>query len=234
VNLERSGAVGGLSQARAAALAGLVFVVLVAVAGFIAGSPPKVDDSTATINAFFVDHHKVLLVGAVLSSVAAPCLLWLFAGLAATVRRAGEGALAAVTFGAGLGAIVLATASDAIYVTLTQLAWTEQTSFLKTGYELSGFFIQKAFWFAAFAALAVSLAARRAQALPRWYEWATIAAGAVFALGGIAMKPEGFFGVNGGMALIAFLAVLVWVLATSVLLWREPVPAEAPAAAATG
>jgi hypothetical protein len=224
---------GGQSAGRAAALAGVAFVVLAAAASFIAGSPPKVNDSEAAVDAFFVDHHKVLLVGAVLTSVASPCLVWLFAGLAGALRRAGEGALAALTFGAGLGAVLLATASDAIWVALVQLAWTGQVGGLKSGYEVSGFFLQKAFWFAAFAALAVSLAARRASAVPRWYEWATIAAGALFALGGIAMKPGGFFAVDGGMALIAFVALLVWVLATSFLLWQEPEPARAPAPAPT-
>ena len=175
----------------------------------------------------------MLLAGAVLTSVAAPCLVWLFAGLAGALRRAGEGALAAVAFGVGVGAVVLATASDAVYVTLAQLAWAGESGFAKGGYELSGFLVQKALWFAAFAALAVSLAVRRAQTLPRWYERATIAAGALFALGGIAMKPDGFFAVNGGMALISFLALLVWVLATSLVLWQEPAPAESPAAAPT-
>jgi hypothetical protein len=224
---------GGLSPARHAALAGVAFVVLAAVGSFIAGSPPKVNDSTETLNAFFMDHHKSLLVGAIFTSVAAPCLVWLFAGIAGALRREGQGALAALTFGTGLGAVLLATAADAIWVALVQLAWTDQPEGLKGGYEVSGFFLQKSFWFAAFAALAVSLAARRTPALPRWYEWATIVAGALFALGGIAMKPDGFFAVNGGMALVAFLALLVWVLATSFLLWQEPEPAQAPAPATT-
>ena len=43
------------------------------------------------------------------------------------------------------------------------------------------------------------------------------------------MKPEGFFAVGGGMALVAFLAVLGWVLATSLLLSREPEHGEAAA-----
>jgi hypothetical protein len=47
------------------------------------------------------------------------------------------------------------------------------------------------------------------------------------------MKPGGFFAVDGGMALIAFVALLVWVLATSFLLWQEPEPARAPAPAPT-
>ena len=187
------------------------------------------DDSTAVISSFLVDHHEVLLVGGVLSSVAAPCLVWLIAGLAAAVRRTGECALAALAFGAGVAAVVLVAASDAISVTLTQLAWIGEPSFLKSGYVLSAFFLQKAFWFAAFVAVAVSLAARRAEALPRWYEWASTVAGALFALGGIAMKPEGFFAVGGGMALVAFLALLGWVLATSLLLWREPEHGEAAA-----
>jgi len=223
--------VGNLSQARHAALAGVLFVVLVVVATFSAGAPPGADESAGSISNYFIDHHKVLLVGAVLSSVAAPCLVWLFAGLAGALRRAGEGSLAAVTFGVGIVTVALAVASDAIWVTLVQLSWTGEFEFVKSGYELSGFFIQKAFWFAAFTALAASLAARRV--LPRWYEWTTVAAGALFALGGISVKPEGFFGVNGGMALVAFVSLLLWVLATCLLLWREPKAVEAPAAAST-
>ena len=220
-----------LSPGRAAAVAGVLFVVLVAVGGFIAGAPPGADASAESLHAYFVDHHKVLVVGAVLTSVAAPCLVWLFAGLAGALRRAGEGPLAAVTFGTGVAAVALAAASDAIWVTLVQLSWTGESEFVKSGYELSGFFIQKAFWFAAFAALAASLAARRV--LPRWYERSTIAAGGLFALGGISVKPEGFFGVNGGMAVVGFVALLAWVLATSFLLWRDPPPLEVPAPATT-
>jgi len=230
---ERSGPVGALSQARAAALAGVAFVVLVLVGSFIAGSPPKVNDSAGSIASFFVDHHKTLLIGVILNAAAAPCFVWLFAGLAAAIRRAGQDTLAALTFGAGVGAVAIATVGDAVYATLTQLAWIGESQFVKSGYELSGFLVQKAFWFAAFAALGASLAARRARALPRWYEWATIAAGALFALGGISVKQTGFMGVNGGMALVAFFALLVWVLITSFLLWREQAAAEAPAAVAT-
>jgi hypothetical protein len=53
-------------------------------------------------------------------------------------------------------------------------------------------------------------------------------------LGGVAVKENGFFQPLGGMALIAFLALLIWVLATSVLLWRlSPTAADASAVVAS-
>ena len=50
------------SPGRAAALAGVLFVVLVAVGSFIAGAPPGADASAESLHAYFVDHHKVLVV----------------------------------------------------------------------------------------------------------------------------------------------------------------------------
>ena len=48
------------------------------------------------------------------------------------------------------------------------------------------------------------------------------AAAVLLALGGISLRASGFFAPLGGMMLIAFTGLLVWVLATCVLLWREP------------
>jgi hypothetical protein len=105
-------------------------------------------------------------------------------------------------------------------------------------YQASGFLTGKAFWFAALAALAVGLAAWRV--LLAWYAWASLAAALLCALGGVAVKQSGFFGPMGGMTFIAFLALLVWSLATSLVVWRMAVgeewraPAVMPLAVRTG
>jgi len=42
-------------------------------------------------------------------------------------------------------------------------------------------------------------------------------------LGGLAVKAGGFLAPLGRMSLISFLALLAWILATSLLLWRRTV-----------
>lgn len=211
------------------ALAGVAFVVIVLIGDFIAGSPPKSSDSAAKIAMFFAHHHKALLVGAVLSGISSPLFIWLFATLARAMRRAGASALSVVFFGLIAAGTAVATAADAMSAALVHAATQGDASFVKSGYAAAGFFAEKSFWFAAFAALAVWLGSK---AMARWYAWLTLAAGAVFALGGIGVRQHGFLATFGPMTFIAFIALLVWVLATSVVLWQTPDAEEAPAAAA--
>jgi hypothetical protein len=204
---------------RMSALAGVSFVVLLLIADFIAGSQPKVSDSSAKITGFFSHHHKALLVGAVLSAIAAPLFVWTFATLARGMRRAGESALSVAAFGFVVVGAALAVASDAVYATVVQVAGAGNGSFVSGGYELSAFLVQKFFWFGAFLALAVWLGSK---SMASSYRWLTLLVGVLFALAGIAVKQHGFFAVYGGMSFIGFLALLVWVLGTSVLLWKLP------------
>ena len=76
------------------------------------------------------------------------------------------------------------------------------------------------FFFAAGAVLAVAIAARRA--LPRWYALISLAAAVVCALGGITVKQTGSLAPLGGLTEIAFIGLLVWIVASVVLLWRAP------------
>jgi hypothetical protein len=64
----------------------------------------------------------------------------------------------------------------------------------------------------------VGIAALRV--LPRWYARASIAAAVIIAIGGLTVKASGFFSPLQGMTGISFLALLIWVLATSIVFWR--------------
>ena len=65
------------------------------------------------------------------------------------------------------------------------------------------------------------LAVRRSKALPGWYAWLSLVAGLLFVLGGCALRNKGFFTPTGGMGFIAFIAFVVWVALSSVLLVRK-------------
>ena len=68
--------------------------------------------------------------------------------------------------------------------------------------------------------IATAIASLSSRALPKWLAWAALVIGIV------ALTPGGFF---------AFLAFMLWTIATSIVLWRarsaEP-PATAPTAPA--
>ena len=58
----------------------------------------------------------------------------------------------------------------------------------------------------------------------QWYAAISLAAAVVLAVGGASLRFNGFFAPLGAMSGIAFLALLVWTLATCAFVWREPVP----------
>ena len=215
---------------RWAAAAGGAFVVLTLVGTFASGtSYPKVDDPPAAILTYFNDHHRAIAIGAILTGLATPLLIWLFAGLAGVLRAAGENAVAWTLLGVAVAGTALAAASDAVAQVIPHVsdAGAAQAAFATQGY-----LVTKAFWCAAIGAAVVGIAASRG-ALPRWFGWLSLAEAAVFALGGVTVKGSGFFAAGGTMALLAFLALLVWVLAAAAVLWLLPARAELPAAAAT-
>jgi hypothetical protein len=219
----------GWAAERWAAAAGIGFVVLNLIGSFAPGaSYPKVDDSAAQIAAFAHDHHQALAIGAVLTGLAAPLLIWLFAGVASAIRDAGEGPLAVVVFGVAVAGTALATASDAVWQVLGRV---DNDGFIKAAFQTQGFLVTKAFWCAAIGALVIALAARRG-AFVQWYAWVNVAAAVLFALGGLTVRQSGLLQSAGGLTFVAFLGLLVWVLVSSFVLWTLPSP-ERPATPAT-
>lgn len=208
-----------LTSNRMAALGGIAFLVLIIVANFSSGSPPSVDDSAAKIARFFADHHKRIAVGAVLSGVAAPLFVWLFSVVCRGMRKAGAVALSVGAFGFVVVGAALAVSGDAINASLAHAASQGDAAFTKSGYDLAGFLSQKFWWFAAFLAFAIWLASRWTA---QWYRWLTLVAAVLFALGGIGVQQHGFFAVDGPAGGVAFIAFLVWVLGTSVVVWLMP------------
>jgi len=75
-------------QVTMAGWAGLVFVALVLVSAFIAGSPPDPDASSAEIRDFFSDNRTVLLWGGFLQLLAFPFLVGFVLVLARMMRNA--------------------------------------------------------------------------------------------------------------------------------------------------
>jgi hypothetical protein len=213
---------------RLGAAAGIAFIVLNLISGLIAGTPPATDDSPAKIATFFNEHHRAVTVGVILSGIGGPLFVWLIAAIALRLRALGMTAWAGAAFGLGLVGVALGVVSDAIYGSLARVATTASEDVTKSVYQVDGFVAAKSFWFAVGVMLAVAAAAWRV--LPRWYGVLSLVAAVGCALGGIAVKAKGFAAPLGDLTSIAFLALLVWVLATAVVLWLTTESPGRPAA----
>ena len=217
----------GWTTGRLGAAAGVSFIVLTVIGDALAGSMPSTDDSGAKIASFFQDHHRAVVSGAVLTGVAAPLFLAFASALALRLRAAGPGLASAVFFGWAVVGVTLGVVTDALYGALARIGSQGDTSLAKSTYIVGGFVAAKSFWFVTAAILVAGWGSRRV--LAQWYVWLSLAAAILVAIGGLSLRANGFFAPLGGMSGISFLALLVWVLATCVVLWREPVPAAVPA-----
>jgi hypothetical protein len=211
---------------RLGAAAGVGFVVLTLIADLAAGDPPNTGEPAFKIASFFNDHHRAVVVGAVLGGIAGPLFVCLLAALALRLRALGMTAWAGAVFGFGLVGVSLGIVSDAIYGSLARVAATAAFPTTKSLYIVSGFAAAKSFWFATGAMLAVAIGAWRV--LPHWYGVLSLVTAVVSAFGGIALKQDGFLAPLGGLTAIAFVALLVWVMATAAMLWLTAEPAEKP------
>src|SRR2546428_691042 len=92
-----------------AALSGIAFVILMSVALFLPGPPPKADDSIGKITAMLVEHRRAFLVGGYVAGLSVLCYLW-FAGSVwrhLTTRTRDQTGLAIAACSGGLFAVTL-------------------------------------------------------------------------------------------------------------------------------
>ena len=105
---------------RYSALGGVAFAVLIAVAGFLPGSPPKTTDSAAKIARFFTDHGDAIRWSAYLGGLGTITALWWSGAVWRLLRRA-EGGIPRLAVVA-LGGIVFAAAISRFASLLDSLA----------------------------------------------------------------------------------------------------------------
>jgi hypothetical protein len=216
------------SAERWAASSGILFAILLVVSNFLAGTPPHYNASSDKIGAFLTDHHRVLMVQAVLGGVMIVLFLWFVASYAGMFRDAGQGRLATIVYGSGVVIVGIFAAASAIMVALVQLRGTLDSGVIAALYGVSVFFYFKMFWAMAALAFASYLAIHRSHVLPEWYGMLSLAGGLVFVIGGLSVRMHGFFSPAGAMGWIAFFVFAAWVFVGSWLCMQKH-PAHSPA-----
>lgn len=219
------------SNERLAASTGLGFAVLLIVSGFLPGSPKKWNADQMTIEHYLQGKHKEILVSMMLSGLALVAILWFLASFAGMFRDAGQGRLATVMYGAGVATAAIAGVGDALQLGLSKVTeTTPDANTIAALYGVSTWLYARIFWPMAALALATWLASRRSKAMPDWYALLSLLAGCVFIISGLSLRDTGFFTITGGMGVIGFISIAVWIGISSLLLVQR-VGAEAPAAA---
>lgn len=94
--------------ARAAGIAGIIFVVAAAVPGFASGSPPDPSDPAAKFLSYYHDNRSALITAALLGMIGTFFAFFFFAKLISALRRA-DGETGALTLVAVVSIAVVAT-----------------------------------------------------------------------------------------------------------------------------
>jgi hypothetical protein len=215
-----------MRSTRAAALAGFSFVVVYVVAWLVSRSPDS-DDPSAQIASYYTDKgNRVMeVVSTYMFVVAAILFVCFVAGLRGRLRAAegGDATTTSIAYGsaivfAGLltgGTMLLAGVPAGMALGGVRAPeGGDIVNFMQSaGY---GMMLVGAMLFAATSIAAISLVSMRTGALPRWSAWLGYVCAFVL-LFAVVWLPQ--------------IALLVWVVAVSVVLLREPSRATAPVAA---
>lgn len=206
---------------RWSALGGVVFAVLIAVSGFMPGTPPKTSDPTTKIATFVNDHRDAIRWQAVVGALATFALLW-FLGVVWRVLRRAEGGNPMLTVVAVVGAVFAAVlgAVGAIVLAvigIVGVAGAGSSANLRVLYVLAtnlglGVVLGVAVFLAAF-----SVVILRTGVLPKWLGWVglLLTLSSLASTGALASTRDVF--VNLGFA--TFIGTTLWLLVVSGLMF---------------
>jgi hypothetical protein len=222
------------SSDRSLALAGIVFVVLILIAGFLPGSPPKTSDSAAKIAKFVTDKNDELRWAGFVGALGSIVLLGWMGAVWRLLRRA-EGASPRLTVAAVLGAGLAAALFNVGGVLMSAVAIIGVPRIGATGVQ---FFYVFATNLAAAGGFGIALLVGafstviiETGVLPRVMGWfgALVALVLIVAAGSVASTRDVFF----VLGFIGYIGFALWVLVISVMMFRAvPVRSAEPAVSA--
>lgn len=209
---------------RVGAAGGAAFVVL-ALAGGGGGQGPASDASREQIGRYFSTARTIggfTTAGPLLEILAMLCLLVFWSRITSAVRRAegDEGWLHRVVYGAGVGSVILKLSSfPAAFALHTRPGKGVDPALLTALYDMNNCAFVLGWATSGLALLGVGVAVLRYGALPRWIGYSATAIGPALLLA----VPFA-----NGPGPIAFLALLLWLVATSLALVIRPEQTSQP------
>lgn len=208
---------------------GIVFAVLIAVSGLIAGSPPKLTDPTGKIVKYLTDNQGVLRWSAYIGAVGTGFALWWAGSVWRTIRSAEGGSpLLAVT---AVGGLLLGLSVAMVGSIITAVLATPGVGVGTGAGGVRFFYILGTALFGgvgigviAFAG-AFSVVIIRTRVLPSFVGWFGLLVAIVWIPGAAVMsttRDEVYY-----ITFAGFLLFALWALVTSITMLRRPVEASA-------
>jgi hypothetical protein len=206
---------------RWSALAGAVFAILIIIAGFMPGSPPKTSDPASKVVSFVNDHQDAIRWQSVVGALGTFALLWFLGAVWRVLRRA-EGGNPRLTVVAIIGAVFAAVmgAVGSIFLAgigIVGVAGAGGPANLRVLYILStnlgfGVVLGVSVFLAAFGIVIV-----RSGILPKWLGWV----GLLFALTSLASVPTVASTRDVFMALgfVSYIGTTLWLLVVSIMMF---------------
>jgi hypothetical protein len=209
---------------RLGATAGVIAVILLLALFMVLPALPAPNHGIAEIASSARENRDGLLGGAYIGTLFTAALLVFGTCLSARLRRA-EGATGGWWLVSLVGTAAVATGivGNALTITFVRaVGHGVDGEALWIGYGTDHWLgVLIAVPLAVFL-LGAGLGARRTDILPRWLVWLAIAAATLLAVGGASvMGDEVDGGVLGGVLLLGYAALIVWIVGASVTLWRR-------------
>jgi hypothetical protein len=207
---------------RWSALGGILFVVLILVAVFLPGSPPKPSDSAVKMAKFVHDNADQIRWAGYVGALGAVAILWWLGAVWRILRRAegGRPRLAMVAVTGGVFAALSATLSGVLLgvVAIVGVGGSGGTTGTRFFYLLSTSIGSMTNFGTAIFAGAASAVIIRTGVLPKALGWLGAVVALLALVGGasVASTRDAIFGI--GFA--AFFGFMLWVLIASILILR--------------
>jgi hypothetical protein len=199
--------------------AGIGFVILLLVGVFLPGAPPKYSDSASRILKYFVDNKDALQIATYLAGLQDLMFLVFLAGLYQAIRRAHGGAswAASLALGGGVFGLSVATIGSVVVGTIA-LDPRGAGGAVRFFYIVSGVCTGMWMFGVTALALAVAITALQTALLPDWLGWFS----AIMAVVGLAaaLIVSLLTGTVFAIAMVVFIAAMVWIVLLCILLLR--------------
>lgn len=209
---------------RLGGLVGIVFVVLAVISVFLPGTPPKADE-VSKIATYFSEKRGSILAANYLTCLAFAVFL-LFAGSLRSYFRVSDqtGVRPGSTMlaGAVLAASMVIGGTAVLNGAVFQVASAGDSTLNHALYDVANdLFLASGFGFAVFFAGA-AVAVSTTRALPGAMAPAALVVALLNLVGGVGFfAKSGFFAIGGAFGFIVPLAILIWVLAASIVMLRN-------------
>jgi len=207
------------------AASGIAFVILMSVALFLPGPPPKADDSIGTITAMLVEQRRAFLVGGYVAGLAVLCYLWFLGSVwrHLTTGTRDQTGLAIAACGGGLLAVTLTLLGMAMFSGVAfKAAALGDPALVRALTDAGNTAIDTAkFGLAAFL-LATCRSGAASGVLPRWLVGAGVAAAGLLIVSAVALFVDhGPFQFGGPVDLGGGIPAVLWIAALSLTMMRR-------------